>query len=83
MGKSKSDEAKEIQRIRSQLLREMSQTELKPQEKEELKMRYGLEDDQPFTLGEIAIFFNVTGEEIERVENIALRKLRRTRLSSA
>jgi RNA polymerase primary sigma factor len=41
-----------------------------------LEMRYGLNGEEPRTLGEIGGVFNVTRERIRQIENNALRKLR-------
>lgn len=42
-----------------------------------LKMRFGIGEERPYTLREVAPFFNVTGETIRKNEARALRKLRR------
>lgn len=51
-------------------------TTLKPQEEKALKLRYGIEDNQPRTLEETAREFNLTRERIRQIEAKALRKLR-------
>ena len=51
-------------------------TTLKPREEKALKLRYGIEDNQPRTLEETAREFNLTRERIRQIEAKALRKLR-------
>jgi len=41
-----------------------------------LKLRFGLEDNQPRTLEEVGKLFNVTRERIRQIEAKALRRLR-------
>ena len=42
-----------------------------------LRMRFGIGEERPYLLREVAPFFNVTGERIRQIEATALRKLRR------
>ena len=49
---------------------------LTPREEKILRLRYGLDDDNPRTLEEIGNIFNLTRERIRQIENKALRKLR-------
>jgi RNA polymerase primary sigma factor len=49
---------------------------LPPREQEVLKMRFGLDDDSFLTLAEIGLYFNVTPQEIRKIEARALRRLR-------
>lgn len=51
-------------------------TTLKPREEKILKLRYGIDDNQPRTLEETAQEFNLTRERIRQIEAKALRKLR-------
>ena len=55
----------------SGLLEKMS-----PREKEVLSLRYGLRDEKPHTLQEIAKKFRITRERVRQIENAAMRKLR-------
>ncbi|ACK42589.1 MULTISPECIES: sigma-70 family RNA polymerase sigma factor [Dictyoglomus] len=50
--------------------------ELSEREREILKLRFGLEDNQPRTLEEVGKLFNVTRERIRQIEAKALRRLR-------
>ena len=51
-------------------------TGLNDQEQKVLRMRFGLDDDDPKTLEEIGIVFGVTRERIRQIEAKAIRKLR-------
>ncbi len=50
--------------------------ELKPREREVIKMRFGIGDNNPRTLEEVGRKFDVTRERIRQIEQKALRKLR-------
>ncbi|HIE50711.1 MAG TPA: RNA polymerase sigma factor RpoD [Armatimonadetes bacterium] len=50
---------------------------LTPQERDVLRMRYGLDDGWPRTLEEVGKHFDVTRERIRQIEAKALRKLRK------
>ena len=50
--------------------------ELKPREREVIKMRFGVGDNNPRTLEEVGRKFDVTRERIRQIEQKALRKLR-------
>ena len=50
--------------------------ELKPRERDVLKMRFGIGDNNPRTLEEVGRKFDVTRERIRQIEQKALRKLR-------
>ena len=54
------------------LLRKMSK-----REHEVLSMRFGLKDDTPHTLEEVAEKFKITRERVRQIEEAALRKLRK------
>ncbi len=49
---------------------------LTPRERKVLKLRFGLDDNQPHTLEEVGREFGVTRERIRQIEQKALRKLR-------
>ena len=49
---------------------------LTPREREVIKMRFGLEDDQLRTLDEVAQSYGITRERIRQVESRAIKKLR-------
>ena len=51
-------------------------TGLSEQEQKVLRMRFGLDDDDPKTLEEIGKVFGVTRERIRQIEAKAIRKLR-------
>ena len=51
-------------------------TGLNDQEQKVLRMRFGLDDDDPKTLEEIGKVFGVTRERIRQIEAKAIRKLR-------
>ena len=60
-------------------LREKTESVLKtltPREEQVLKMRFGLEDGNEYTLEEVGRRFFVTRERIRQIEAKALRKLR-------
>ena len=46
-------------------------------EQEILNMRFGLKDDVPHTLEEVADKFKITRERVRQIEETALRKLRK------
>ena len=50
---------------------------LSSQEKEILRLRFGLDDGEPKTLETIGTVFGVTRERIRQIEGTALKKLRR------
>lgn len=50
---------------------------LTPKEKEILKLRYGLNGEEPLTLEAIGNKYNLTRERIRQIENKALNKIRR------
>jgi len=50
--------------------------QLKPQQQEVLRLRYGLFDGEPLTLAEIGNRLNLSRERVRQVENQALQKLR-------
>ena len=56
-------------------------TGLNDQEQKVLRMRFGLDDDDPKTLEEIGKVFGVTRERIRQIEAKAIRKLRQDRKS--
>ena len=51
------------------------------QEKDVIKKRFGIDEDQAFTLEEIGKEFNVTRERIRQIELKALKKLKKLRKS--
>jgi len=55
------------------LLKKMSK-----REHEILNMRFGLKDDVPHTLEEVADKFKITRERVRQIEEVALRKLRKS-----
>ena len=50
---------------------------LDPREEQVIRMRFGLDGQNPQTLEEVGKEFNVTRERIRQIEAKALRKLRR------
>lgn len=65
--------------VESELLKKQVEEilmELKPREREVIKMRFGIDDNQPKTLEEVGRRFDVTRERIRQIEQKALRKLR-------
>ena len=50
--------------------------DLKPRDREVLKLRYGLEDNRPRTLEEVGKVFNLTRERIRQIEVKAIKQLR-------
>ncbi len=65
-----------------QLLKEQVEDilrKLTERERQILQMRYGLTDDRPRTLEEVAKAFGITRERIRQIENRILRKLRHGR----
>ena len=74
--KAKMDDV--IKRI-NELYKKSKEEGLTESEKEEqkvLRMRFGLDDDDPKTLEEIGKVFGVTRERIRQIEAKAIRKLR-------
>lgn len=51
-------------------------------EQEVIKLCYGIDYDQPHTLEEIGLKFNLTRERVRQIKEKALRKLRRSKISS-
>ena len=64
----RGDLARQIQR---------SMATLSPREREILRLRFGLDDEDEHTLEQVGVRFSVTRERIRQVEAKALRKLRR------
>jgi RNA polymerase primary sigma factor len=56
---------------------------LTPRERDILTMRYGLKDDRPRTLEEVAKEFGITRERIRQIETRILRKLRYARYGAS
>ena len=54
---------------------------LNEREKDVIKKRFGIDEDQVFTLEEIGTMFNVTRERIRQIELKALKKLKKLRKS--
>lgn len=52
-------------------------TFLRPMEQDVIRRRFGLEDDNPVTLKEIAVTYGLSRERIRQIQEDALRKLRR------
>ncbi len=55
---------------------EKMQEELSAKEAALVDMRFGLTDNRPTTLDETGTAFGVTGDDVRRIEALALRKLR-------
>jgi RNA polymerase nonessential primary-like sigma factor len=53
---------------------------LTPQQRQVLRMRYGLVDNQPMTLQEISVVLKLTRERIRQIEQAGLKRLREHRL---
>lgn len=51
--------------------------DLNERERKIIEMRFGLNDDDPMTLGQIGERFGLTRERIRQLEDVALKKLRR------
>ena len=51
-------------------------------EQEVLKLYFGIDCDQPHTLEEIGDKFNLTRERVRQIKEKALRRLRRSKISS-
>ncbi|MFY9270998.1 MAG: sigma-70 family RNA polymerase sigma factor [Candidatus Manganitrophaceae bacterium] len=51
-------------------------SKLKDNEQQVLKLRFGLDGDEPYTLEEIGRVFGLTRERVRQIESSALRKLR-------
>lgn len=64
-------EIKELRRILDEILATLTEREEKI-----IRLRFGLEDNQQWTLEEVGKLFNVTKERIRQIESKALRKLR-------
>ncbi|MDQ6693736.1 MAG: sigma-70 family RNA polymerase sigma factor [Chloroflexota bacterium] len=58
-------------------------SKLNDRERKILEMRYGLADDRPRTLEEVAKEFNITRERIRQIETRILRKLRYARYGAS
>jgi RNA polymerase primary sigma factor len=56
---------------------------LTERERDILTMRYGLKDDRPRTLEEVAKYFGITRERIRQIETRILRKLRYNRFGAS
>ncbi len=56
-------------------------TDLTPQQKEVLALRYGLADGQPLTLAKIGVRLNISRERVRQIEREALTKLRKRKAS--
>jgi len=56
---------------------------LSPKEEEIIKMRFGIDQESPSTLDEIGKMFGLTRERIRQIEKGALRKLSRSKISTA
>jgi RNA polymerase primary sigma factor len=67
-----------VETLTKQALRDALEN-LSYRERRVLELRYGLGDQQPRTLSEIAGKFNVTRERIRQIENHALKKLQNVR----
>jgi RNA polymerase nonessential primary-like sigma factor len=52
-------------------------SELTPQQKEVIKLRYGLEDGKPLTLSKIGDILKISRERVRQIEREALSKLRK------
>jgi RNA polymerase primary sigma factor len=65
--------------FRGDLVRQIqrSMATLSPREREILRLRFGLDDEDEHTLEQVGVRFSVTRERIRQVEAKALRKLRR------
>ena len=65
--------------FRGDLARQLrrSMATLSPREREILRLRFGLDDEDEHTLEQVGTRFSVTRERIRQVEAKALRKLRR------
>ncbi len=51
---------------------------LDPREKEILSLRYGMGGDKPLTLEEVGEMFKITRERVRQIQNVGLRKLRKS-----
>lgn len=56
-------------------------SELTPQQREVIALRYGLEDGQPLTLAKIGVRLNISRERVRQLEREALNKLRKRKSS--
>jgi RNA polymerase nonessential primary-like sigma factor len=52
---------------------------LNPQQRQVLRLRYGLVDNQPMTLQEISVVLKLTRERIRQIEQAALKRLRESK----
>jgi RNA polymerase nonessential primary-like sigma factor len=68
------DEYMEIECLKEDL--DYSMFDLNPQQRQVLRLRYGLANEQPMTLQEIADILKVTRERIRQIEKAALSRLR-------
>jgi len=65
--------------VLAQTLGDALQQHLAPRESQVLRMRFGLIDGQPHTLGEIADELGISRERVRQIEAESLRKLRQTK----
>jgi RNA polymerase nonessential primary-like sigma factor len=54
--------------------------ELTPQQRQVLRLRYGLKDNQPMTLQQIAEILKLTRERIRQIEHAAIKRLRKCQM---
>ena len=54
-------------------------SDLSPQQREVISLRFGLEDGQPLTLAKIGVRLNISRERVRQIEREALAKLRKRR----
>jgi len=77
---SNNPENKVLENIMKLEIRELlEKCNLKQKEIDVLKLRYGLENEQPKSLQEIGDIYNVSRERIRQIENKALAKIRRSK----
>jgi RNA polymerase primary sigma factor len=65
--------------VLAQTLGDALQQHLSPRESQVLRMRFGLVDGQPHTLGEIADELGISRERVRQIEAESLRRLRQTK----